>query len=126
MELIQMLTSQLGVSETQAKGGAGLLFKLAKQNLGSNDFGTITNTVPETEELISAAPESGGRSGLLGGLASSLGGSGQLGNLASLAGGFKDLNMDSGLVAQFIPIVLSFVQSKGGGLAKNLLEKALK
>ena len=33
MELIDQLTSNLGVNETQAKGGAGLLFKLAKDGL---------------------------------------------------------------------------------------------
>jgi hypothetical protein len=65
-------------------------------------------------------------SGLLGGLASSFGGSSQLGNLASLAGGFKKLDMDSGLVAQFIPIVLSYVQSQGGDAVRDLLAKALK
>ena len=126
MELLQMLSSQLGVTEGQAEGGAGLLFKMAKENLGSGDFGKIASAVPGIEGLLSAAPESGGMSSLIGGLASSFGGSSQLGNLASLAGGFKNLNMDSGLVAQFIPIVLSFVQSKGGDVAKGLLEKALK
>jgi hypothetical protein len=34
--------------------------------------------------------------------------------------------MDSGMVGKFIPIVLSFVQAKGGGGVKDLLEKVLK
>ncbi len=126
MELLQLITSQLGVSDTQAEGGAGLLFKLAKENLGSDDFGKIATAVPGIEGLLSAAPESGGMSSLIGGLASSFGGSSKLGNLASLAGGFKNLGMDSGLVGKFIPIVLSFVQSKGGDMAKGILEKVLK
>ena len=126
MELLQMLTSQLGVTDSQAEGGAGLLFKLAKENLGSEDFGKIATAVPGAENLVSAAPDCGGVSNILGGLASSFGGSSKLGNLASLAGGFKNLNMDSGLVGQFIPIVLSFVQSKGGDIAKGLLEKVFK
>jgi len=126
MELLQILTSQLGVTASQAEGGAGLLFKLAKENLSSDDFGKIANAVPGVESLLSAAPDSGGMSSIIGGLASSFGDSSQFGNLASLAGGFKNLNMDSELVAQFIPIILSFVQSKGGDVAKGLLEKALK
>ena len=65
-------------------------------------------------------------SSIIGGLASSFGDSSQFGNLASLAGGFKNLNMDSELVAQFIPIILSFVQSKSGDVTKGLLEKVLK
>ncbi len=127
MELLKMLTDQLGVSEDQAKGGAGLLFKLAKDKLGSNDFSQVATAVPGIEDLISAAPKSGGLAGALGGLASSFGGgASQLGNLASLAGGFKSLNLDSGLVSQFVPIILSFVQSKGGDMVKGVLEKVLK
>jgi hypothetical protein len=65
--------------------------------------------------------------GTLGKMASGLGGTaGQLGTLASLAGGFSKLGMDSGMIGKFIPIILSFVQSKGGEGVKALLEKALK
>jgi hypothetical protein len=76
--------------------------------------------------LIESAPESGGIAGALGGLASALGGSGsELGNLASLAGGFSKLELDSGMIGKFIPVILSFVESKGGGAVKGLLEQAL-
>ena len=126
MELLEMLTQQLGVSEDQAKGGAGLLFKLAKEKLQAGEFSQVAGAVPGIEDLIAAAPKSGGLAGVLGGLASSLGGSSHLGNLAALAGGFKGLNMDSGMISQFIPIVLSFVQSKGGDAVKGILAKILK
>ena len=127
MDLIQMLTSQLGISEEQAKGGSGLLFKLAKEKLGGDEFRQVASAVPGLEDLISSTPKSGGIAGALGGFASSLGGSaGQLGNLAALAGGFKNLNLDSGMIGKFIPIVMSFVQSKGGDTVKSILEKALK
>jgi len=127
MELVQMLTSQLGITEEQAQGGSGLLFKMAKEKLGSEEFSQVASAVPDVENLISSAPESAGISGALGGLASSLGGgAGQLGNLASLAGGFKNLNLDSGMVGKFIPVIMSFVQSKGGGTVKTILEKVLK
>ena len=126
MELIQLLTSQLGISNEQAKGGSGLLFKLAKDKLGGGDFSQIANAVPGLEDLISSAPKAGGLAGALGGLASSFGGGGKLGNLAALAGGFKSLNLDPEMVSKFIPIVMSFVQSKGGDTIKDLLGKVLK
>lgn len=125
MELLQMLTQQLGVSEDQAKGGAGLLFSLAKEKLQAGEFSQVAGAVPDIEDLIAAAPKPGGFAGALGGLASTLGGS-NLGNLAALAGGFKGLNMDSGMISKFIPIVLSFVQSKGGDAVKGILAKILK
>lgn len=126
MELLQILTQQLGVTEDQAKGGTGLLFKLAKEQLGAGDFGQVASAVPGIEDLIAGAPKPSGLAGALGGLASAIGGGSHLGNLAALAGGFKGLDMDSGMIGKFIPVVLSFVQSKGGDAVKTILEKVLK
>ncbi len=123
MELIEMLASQLGISETQAEGGAGLLLGMARKKLGEGDFGEIATAVPGIEALVESAP-SGGIGGMLGGFASKVGGE-DLGGLAGLAGGFKKLGLDAGLISKFVPIVLSFVQSKGGDVAKGILERVL-
>lgn len=127
MDLVQMLTSQLGVTGEQAQGGSGLLFKMAKEKLSNDEFSQVAGAVPGVENLMSSAPETGGVSGALGGMVSSLGGGmGQLGDLASLAGGFKSLNLDAGMVGKFVPVVMSFVQSTGGDAVKGILEKVLK
>ena len=138
MELIQQLVSSLGVNEDQAKGGAGLLFDLAKEKLGAGEFQQIANQIPGVGNLLGAAPEpstaasaGGGMMGALGGAAAALGAGGLadklggLGNLAELASGFSKLGLSSDMVGKFVPIVLSFVQSKGGDGVKGLLEKAL-
>ena len=128
MELIDQLTKGLGVTEAQAKGGAGLLFKQAKQKLGGADFSKVSTAVPGVDDLISAAPAGGGGgSGILGKLSSLFGGNkGGLGSLAGLAGGFSKLGLDSSMIGKFVPIILSFVQSKGGEGVKGILEKAFK
>jgi hypothetical protein len=117
MELIDQLTKTLGVNENQAKAGAGLLFKMAKDKMGSADFSKISSAVPDVAGLISGAPAGGGGffSKLFGG-----------GGLASLAGGFTKLGMDGSMVGKFVPIILSFVKSKGGDAASGLLAKVLK
>jgi hypothetical protein len=127
MEIIEQLMSQLGVDEAQAQGGAGLLFKLAKDQLSSGDFGQLSTAIPEVDQLIEAAPDTGGGLlGGLGGLASAFGGKvGALGNLASLADGFQNLGLDSGMVAKFLPLVLSFVQSQGGDGLRDMLAGVL-
>ena len=127
MELIQQLTSALGIGEDQAKGGAGLIFNLAKEKLGDGDFSQIANAVPGMDSLLGAAPSEGGGGigGMLGGIASSLG-AGDLGDLAGLVGGFDKLGLDAGMVQKFLPIVLDFVGSKGGDTVKNLLAGVLK
>ncbi|WP_424103712.1 DUF2780 domain-containing protein [Moorena producens] len=126
MELIQLLTESLGVQENQAQGGAGLIFQLAKDKLGDESFAQVAQYIPGINDLLQAAPKSGGMMGALGGLAASMGGGvGQLGTLATLAGGFDQLKMDSGMISKFLPIVLSFVQNQGGDEIKNLLAKVL-
>ncbi len=124
MEIIEQLMSQLGVDEAQATGGAGLLFKLAKDQLSGDDFSQLRAAIPEVDQLIEAAPDTGRRLlGGFGGLAAAFGGKvGALGNLASLAEGFRALGLDSGMVPKFLPLVLSFVESQGGdGLRDRLV-----
>jgi hypothetical protein len=138
MELIQQLVSSLGVNEDQAKGGAGLLFNLAKEKLGTGDFQQLADNIPGITDLLGAAPApstaasaGGGLMGALGGVAASLGAGGLggkmegLGNLANLASGFSQLGLSSDMVAKFVPVVLSFVQNQGGDGLKDLLAKAL-
>jgi hypothetical protein len=138
MELIQQLVSSLGVNEDQAKGGAGLLFNLAKDKLGAGEFQQLADKIPGVSDLLGAAPApsaaasaGGGMMGALGGVASSLGAGGLgdkmggLGDLANLASGFSQLGLSSDMVGKFVPIVLSFVQNQGGDSMKGLLEKVM-
>jgi hypothetical protein len=127
MDLVQELVQNLGVNEGAAKGGAGLIFKLAQDKLSGSDFGKVSAAVPGIGDIMSAAPQSGGILGGLANMASGLGGdAGKLAGLTSLAGGFSKLGLDSGMVAKFLPIILSYVGSKGGPALQAILEKVLK
>lgn len=125
--LVSALVSQLGVTEAQAAGGAGSIFRAGKSSMSAADYAGFASAVPGVDTLIGQAPavskSSGGLSGLLGstGLA---GGSG-LGSLASLAGPFKSLGMSGDMVQRFLPVVLQYVQSTGGQQAMGLLQGAL-
>ncbi len=123
MEILNVLTEQLGITDDQAKGGLGAIFQMVKGKLGDENFGKVAEAVPGMDELLGAAPETGGLGGAIGGIASALGGGAEkLGGLAGLVGGFEGLGLDSGMVGKFIPIIISFVQSRGGDAAGNLLE----
>ena len=80
-DLIQNLTSQLGVNSDQAEGGIGLIANMAKDKLGG-DFSQITEKFPEIANMMSKAPaageasEGGGMGGMLGSAMSALGVSG--------------------------------------------------
>ena len=126
-ELIGALVSQLGIQEGQAKGGAGLLFKLAQEKLGG-DFSKVAGALPGVTDLIAAAPQAGGAAKLVGGLLGAIGGDKAKGlsDLASLAGGFSQLKLDRGMVAKFVPILLGFVKGQGGPGVADLLTRVLK
>lgn len=127
MDLIQLLVSQLGVKEDQAKGGAGLLFKLAQQKLGAGDFSQITKALPQVTQWISSAPKADGLAGAIGAVTSMLGGkAANLGSLASLAAGFSKLNLNKDMVGKFVPVILNHVKGLGGGNLMGVLEKVLK
>ncbi len=125
-ELIAQVVQQLGVQEGQAKGGVGLLLKMAQAKLGG-DFGKVAQALPGAQDLIAAAPEAGGAGKLMGGLAGMLGGgkAGGLADLGPLAVGFSQLKLDPAMIAKFAPIILSFAQSKGGQDVMQLLARAI-
>jgi hypothetical protein len=126
MELIQQLVTGIGVNQQQAEGGVGLLLGLVKEQLSAGDFAKVEEAVPDAAGLIESAPatETGGLGGLLGSAVSALGGA-ELGNLASMASGFSKLDLDAGMVAKFIPVLLSFLQAKGGDEVAGLVSRVL-
>jgi len=120
MALVQQLTQELGINDRQAEGGLGLVLGLLRERLPAGDFARIGDALPEADALVESAPKPGSTTGgLLGGVMSAIGGGG-LANLAQLANGFSGLGMDSGLVARFIPVVVTFLGDKGGA---DLAEK---
>lgn len=126
MDLIEELTKQLGIDKNQAEGGAGLLFRLAKEHLGA-DFSKIANIIPQVQEWIGKAPEPGKLAGALGGLAGAFGGKGKgIGNLAEIASGFSKLNIDKSKIDDFGSVIMNFLKNEGGDDIANLVKSVLK
>lgn len=126
--LVNVLVQQLGITPAQATGGAGSIFSMAQQSMSPTSFGQVSNAVPGMSQLLAAAPALGGSTsgagGLMGSAASALGGS-SLGNMAALASSFQSLGMGSGMMNQFIPVILQYVQGTGGSSTMGLLQSAL-
>jgi flavorubredoxin len=122
-DLLQNLTSQLGITTEQAAGGAGAMFNLAKSRLSSEDFSQIAATVPDIDGLMAAAPaltESANNA-----VATMLGGENGLGNLATLAISFGQLGLSSDMITQFTPIVLQYLQQVGGDTVMEVMKGVL-
>ncbi|BCX88079.1 hypothetical protein MIN45_P0446 [Methylomarinovum tepidoasis] len=121
--LVQQLTRQLGVAPEQAAGGAGLLFQTARQRMAPEQFKALEQSVPGVDQLMAAAPKTGQTSG---GLSSLMGGAGDTVNqAANLIQGFRQLNLSSDMVSQFIPVVVNYVKETGGNALASALQAAL-
>ena len=126
-DLVTMLVQKLGVTETQAQGGAGAIFNLAKNKMQAKAFEQVASAVPNIDALLEAAPkEQPGLGGIFGGGSSIFGGAAEnVGNLTALAGSFSQLGLSPEMVNQFVPIVLSFVKGNGGESVSQLLAAVL-
>lgn len=96
--LTDLLIAQVGVSQPQADGGAGSIFKLARAQMTPENFQKLRTVVPGLDNYLGAAPvflpneapataalPGAGQTAALAGLAG--GGSAKSAALASLAGG---------------------------------------
>ena len=121
--IVDILVQQLGVTPAQASGGAGSIFSMAQQVMTPSNFGLVSKAVPGMDQLLAAVPAAGATN-LMGGAAGTLGGS-SLGNMAALAGSFQSLGMSSGIMSQFLPVILDYVQNQGGSTVMGLLQSAI-
>jgi hypothetical protein len=124
--LVARLSKDLGVTKKQATGGAGSIFKVAKQNMTADDFTKVAKAVPGINKMMAASPKADQTAGILGSASSLIGeGKSSVAGAASLAGSFSQLGMDGGMVNAFIPIILDYVKEKGGETVMNALQSAL-
>ena len=124
-ELVDLLTGKLGVSVTQAEGGAAVLFKAAKDKLGGDEFNKLLGGVPGLGDLMKKAPATGGGlGGLLGGIAGAMGGNAAL--ISTIVGGFGKLGLSADDAKRFAPVMFDFLKTKVPPDVVGKLEKTLR
>ena len=120
-DLVKQLMKSADVTETQAKGGAGALFEMAQEKMTKEDFGKVSDAVPEMDDLLGSIPSIGNsKTSMLGGVAK------QLTGMPKVQAVFDKLGISQDKVALFTPVIVNYVEDKGGKAISNLLGKALK
>jgi hypothetical protein len=126
-DLIRKLTKELGVNQTQARGGLIALLRAGQQNLSRADFKQFVADVPGADKLLAKAPPPSAMSSLAGGLGSLLGGrSGGAGRWAGLAASFTELGVSIDTAKKFGPIVIDYMRDHGGEELVDKVRAALK
>jgi hypothetical protein len=117
MKLTPLLTKNLGVTEPQAKGGAGAIFDYVKQKVSAEDFAKVNSALPGVDSLLESAPKTSDLSRQVGGLSPAFGG--------KLTESFAKLGLDAGMVDKYVKTILDFSQSEAGKAVTNIIKSAL-
>ena len=111
--LMKLITSQLGVTQNQAKGGVGSELTLAREKLPSGDFNTLARAIPGSDQYMKAAKDLGAVTG-------------PINDKAGLQSAFQRLRMEPGMVDKFDGLLSDFAGKMGGDPVKNALAAVLK
>ena len=111
--LLKTLTSQLGVTDTQALGGAGALLQLAQDKLGVDQFSMISAIIPGAESYLNIAKTVGKISG-------------PMSSLDDVKPVFENLGMSGDMVGEFVPALSGYASMAGGSGVSDLLGSVLK
>ncbi|PMH42566.1 hypothetical protein BCU68_14095 [Vibrio sp. 10N.286.49.B3] len=105
--LSSLLTDQLSVSTEQATGGVGALLSLASSSLSGSESSELSSLIPGMDSLTG---------GSAGGLMS------MISSMDTVNQTFETLGLDSSMVSQFAPVILSYLTEQGAssGLLSSL------
>ena len=121
--LVSTLAKQLNISEDQAAGGAGAIFSYAQGALSKDDYGKVANAVPEAADLVKKAPATDTATSVAGSALGKAGGTAA--GLAGLGSSFEKLGLSSDMVGKFTPIVVDYVDKKGGAGVGDIMRGVL-
>lgn len=116
--LIETLSSQLGISRTQAIGGAGALLRLAGNKLPA-DLTRLQGAVPGLE-MLTKNESLTDMAGLLGQISGNTTNDGSIGAPTSLADvntAFSNLGISDSATSQFAPALLNYLEQQGVALS---------
>ncbi|TWU41607.1 hypothetical protein Q31b_30580 [Novipirellula aureliae] len=125
-ELIQKLTTQLGIPAGVANAAIGQAMAMLKEKVGDDLFSKVSGAIPGAENAASAAKDaatssSGGMMGALSGAASKMFGGGA-GEAMELGASLKSAGLNSDQMGGFAQTLIDFIKDK---LGDEVLEQIL-
>jgi hypothetical protein len=106
------LSSQLGISASQASGGLGSVLSLAQEKLSPADFAKLTKAVPNSSTYMKAAKDAGVTE--------------PIGNVDGLNRAFGKLGIPPEKARQFGPAMADYVGKTSGASTQSLVTGLLK
>jgi len=128
--LVDLLTSSLDVNTEQASGGMGAIFNYVKNNVSTDQFGQLAKSLPGIDGLVSQMPDisklnTGSNEGLSGLLDKAAQYSDSLKSINDVKKQFEALGLKPEMIGSFISSTQSYLDTKEGQQAKQVLTDGL-
>lgn len=128
--LVGMLTSALNVNSDQASGGMGAILNYIKNNVSTEQFSQLANSLPGAEGLVSQMPDlsklgSDSSKSLDGLLDKAAEYSDSLKSINDVKKQFEALGLNSEMISSFIASAQSYLDTEQGQQAKKMLTEGL-
>ena len=145
--LNNMLTSKLGISETQATAAVGSVLSLAKGQLSPEDYGKLSGAIPGAESYLAKAPDiavpnapdavtppsadraaaaadstAAGAVDAAAAGADTAAAAGQSAGMSALSSAFSKIGLPPETAKQFVPVLTDYVGKVGGPEAASILK----
>lgn len=132
MGLVSSVSENLGVTEAQSQGGIASVFNYVKGNLSSEDFSSLSDSLPGLDSLLSMVPdtttttsESGKKSALSGLLNKASEYSGSMKSVNDLKNQFEALGLTPEMISSFVSQISTYLQTEEGQQTQSLFRSGL-
>jgi len=130
--LVEMLTSSLNVNTEQASGGMGAILNYVKNNVSTEEFVQLAQSLPGVDGLVSQMPDISkltSESSSNGGLSSLLDKASQysdsLKSINDVKKQFEALGLKPEMISNFVASTQRYLDTEQGQQAKQLLTEGL-
>lgn len=127
LQLLPLLTQQLGVSGEQAQGGMGAILQASQILMPNSEFTQLTKAIPGVSSLLSSAPSVSEGSGSLTDSVLSMAAeqSDTVKAGTQLVSQFKSLGMDADMIPKFTGVAESYLEQSSEPGTAELFSSAL-
>jgi hypothetical protein len=128
--LVAMLTSALDINTEQASGGMGAILNYVKNNMSTEQFSQLVNSLPGAEGLLSKMPDisklsSDSSEGLSGLLDKASEYSDSIKSINDIKKQFEALGLKPEMISNFVSSAQGYLDTEQGQQAKKLLTDGL-
>jgi len=128
-DLVDLLMDKLGVNDTQASAGVGVILNYLQSQVSTDEFNTVSDALGGSGEFMRAAEDAGAyKESKVSKFGKSVSSATKTGNdlVSSTASSFSNLGLKTENITQYLDVMVSYLKGNGYDKAVNILQKLVK